>query len=134
MFENSFTIFGANSANISKIKPLSPIRSSDRRKIADQIISLFGIALPNIDGLENDQNNQNPPTLTVTSVRNSLLPEGSLSARFTTTVGPDLSPISGTVYVGPYAGNDPRILWIKVGDRLIPTGWSDQTRRPSVGA
>ena len=59
---------------------------------------------------------------TLGDLRNSLLPEGSLSARFTTTAGPNLSPVSGTVYVGAHEGLDQRVLWIKIEERLIPTG------------
>ena len=33
-------------ANFAQIKALSPLRSSDRRKLADQIIADFGIATP----------------------------------------------------------------------------------------
>lgn len=55
-------------------------------------------------------------------LRNSLLPEGSLSARFTTTAGPKLSPVSGTVYVGAFESQEQRVLWFKIDEKLVPTG------------
>lgn len=55
-------------------------------------------------------------------LRNSLLPEGSLSARFITTAGPKLSPVSGTIYVGTFEGQEQRVLWIKIDEKLVPTG------------
>lgn len=55
------------------------------------------------------------------TIRNSLLPEGSLSARFTTTAGPDLKQVSGTVYVGALQAEDQRVLWLGINDKLIPT-------------
>ena len=58
----------------------------------------------------------------VGTFRNSLLPENSLSARFTTTAGADLKQVSGTVYAGAHPGEDQRILWFKIEERLIPTG------------
>ena len=54
--------------------------------------------------------------------RNALLPENALSARFTTTAGPNLSQVSGIVYVGSYEGAEQRILWFKMEERLLPTG------------
>lgn len=67
-----------------------------------------------------------PETATTASglgdLRNSLLPEGSLSARFTTTAGPNLSPVSGTIYVGAFEGQEQRVLWIKIEEKLVPTG------------
>lgn len=109
-------------ANFTQIKPLSPLRSSDRRKIADQIISLFNIEVPKHDNLGADQNDQDAHNLSLGDLRNSLLPEGSQSARFTTTAGANLSQVSGTVYVGAHPGQEQRILWIKIEERLFPTG------------
>ena len=65
-------------------------------------------------------------TAGLTTVRKSLLPENALSARFTTTAGPDLKQVSGTVYVGSHegTGGEQRILWVKVGDQMYPTGKS----------
>lgn len=106
-----------------KIKPLSPIRSSDRRKIADQIISSFDIEVPIKGNQEENASIESPATISVGDVRNSLLPDGSLSARFTTTKGANLNQVSGTVYVGAHPGCEQRILWINIEGRLIPTGW-----------
>jgi translation initiation factor 2D len=46
-----------------------------------------------------------------------------LSARFTTTAGPDLKQVSGTVYVGSHdsTGGEQRILWVKVFEKMYPT-------------
>jgi translation initiation factor 2D len=114
-------------ANISQIKPLSPLKSSERRRTADQIISDFGIEIP-VDANTNANANTSPddkaaPTAGLTALRKSLLPENALSARFTTTAGPDLKQISGTVYVGSHEGtrSEQRVLWAKVGDKMYPT-------------
>ena len=56
------------------------------------------------------------------ALRNSLMPEDALSARFNTTTGPDLNQISGTVYAGTHPGEDQRILWFKIDEKFIPTG------------
>ena len=63
-------------------------------------------------------------TAGLTALRRSLLPENALSARFTTTAGPDLKQVSGTVYVGSHegTGNEQKILWVKVGEKMYPTG------------
>ena len=109
----------------TKIKTLSPLRSSDRRKIADQIISDYHIEVPKEETSEENGDAEATnvsPIPGVGALRNSLLPEGSLSAKFTTTAGPDLKPVSGTVYVGAELGGEPRVLWIKLNDRLFPTG------------
>lgn len=105
-----------------QIKPLSPIRSSDRRKIADQIIESFEIEKPFAEPAGADEQDAASTKPTLGDLRNSLLPEGSLSARFTTTAGPNLSPVSGTIYVGAHVGQEQRVLWIKIEERLIPTG------------
>ncbi|KAL4790054.1 hypothetical protein BDV19DRAFT_373048 [Aspergillus venezuelensis] len=113
------------------IKNLSPLRSSDRRKIADQIIADYKIEIPSTpqpgssDDTANAPANSAQPTLT--SIRNSLLPENCLSARFTTTAGPDLREVQGTVYVGTHGDGDERALWFKIDQgpgaekRLYPT-------------
>lgn len=44
-----------------------------------------------------------------------------MSARFTTTHGPDLKQVSGTVYSGSHNGEEQRILWFKFDDKLYPT-------------
>ncbi|GFF87839.1 translation machinery-associated protein 64 [Aspergillus udagawae] len=99
------------------IKNLAPLRSSDRRKIADQIISDYHISIPSAAPTEDDSNTPNTSNQTlpnITAIRNSLLPENSLSARFSTTAGPQLREVQGTVYVGTHPGGEERILWFKV--------------------
>lgn len=105
------------------------MRSSDRRKIADQIIKDYSIVIPAAEPSAEDStpapSNTTSPNLTAT--RNSILPENSLSGRFTTTTGPDLKEIQGTVYVGTHAESEERILWFKfehgpgADKRLYPT-------------
>ncbi|KAI9834448.1 MAG: hypothetical protein M1826_002602 [Phylliscum demangeonii] len=99
------------------IKQLSPLRSSDRRRIADQIIADCHVLLPPSSGNDADQNPQGD----LAALRNSILPDDSLSAKFTTTVGPDNRPVSGTVYVGSHNGGDQRVLWIKYEEQMYPT-------------
>ncbi|KAI4167703.1 MAG: hypothetical protein LQ343_006983, partial [Gyalolechia ehrenbergii] len=105
----------------NQIKALAPLRSSDRRKIADQIIAEYGIEVPTQGPGEGPENGNGTSSIGVGAIRNSLLPENSLSARFTTTAGKDLKQVSGTVYVGAHPGEEQRILWIKLEDRLLPT-------------
>lgn len=104
------------------IKPLSPIRSSDRRKLADQIISDYSLISENTTS-EQDQTPEQKAEATAarTALRNSILPENTQSARFTTTVGPELRQVSGTVYVGSQDGHDTRILWFEVDKRTYPS-------------
>jgi translation initiation factor 2D len=93
-------------------KPLSPLRSSDRRKLAEQIISDFQLKI----------NSEKEPQNGLAALRNSLLPDSSQTARFTTTAGPDLKTVSGTVYVGAHPGKEQRILWVRIEERMFPTG------------
>ncbi|KAI4649159.1 hypothetical protein J4E93_003473 [Alternaria ventricosa] len=104
------------------IKPLSPLKSSDRRRTADQIIADFGIDIP-VDADANPDDKAASSTAGLTALRKSLLPENALSARFTTTAGPDLKQVSGTIYVGSHEGTsgEQRVLWVKVGDKMYPT-------------
>lgn len=114
-----------------QIKNLAPLRSSDRRKIADQIINDYKITIPSIEPSAEDsttpQATSNTTSSNLTAVRNSLLPENSLSARFTTTSGPDLKEVQGTVYVGTHPEGEERVLWFKfehgpgADKRLYPT-------------
>ncbi|KAG9680755.1 hypothetical protein KCU95_g15738, partial [Aureobasidium melanogenum] len=101
------------------VKPLAPLRSSDRRKTADSIIAEYGLQ----PKPSNDSNVEDKAAATAetTALRNALLPEGVQTARFTTTHGPDLKQVSGTVYVGAYPGDDARVLWFKIEDRMYPT-------------
>ncbi|KAJ5135651.1 Translation initiation factor SUI1 [Penicillium bovifimosum] len=104
------------------IKNLSPLRSSDRRKIADQIIKDYQISVP-----LNSSEDTSAPASSLTSIRNSLLPENTQTARFTTTAGPDLRELQGIVYVGTHPDEDERVLWFKLehgpgaDKRLYPT-------------
>jgi translation initiation factor 2D len=113
---------GVNSVtNRDQIKALSPLRSSDRRKLADQIIADLDISHSKLaEDASADQKAAHSAELTV--LRNSILPENALSAKFTTTHGPDLQQVSGTVYVGTHQGDEQRILWVKIGNSLFPTG------------
>ncbi|KAI9923779.1 hypothetical protein ASPWEDRAFT_109433 [Aspergillus wentii DTO 134E9] len=115
------------------IKNLSPLRSSDRRKIADQIISDYKISIPSTAPSEaKGEDSTTPATSSTTSpnlttIRNSLLPDNSLSARFTTTAGPQLREVQGTVYVGTHPEGEERVLWFKLehgpgaDGRIYPT-------------
>ncbi|KAJ9622317.1 hypothetical protein H2203_006535 [Taxawa tesnikishii (nom. ined.)] len=101
------------------IKPLAPIRSSDRRKTADNIIADYGLGKPAQD--DPSAEDKAASTAERANLRNSLLPENVQSARFTTTHGPDLKQVSGTVFVGSHPGDDQRVLWFKIEDRIYPT-------------
>ncbi|KAF2271911.1 uncharacterized protein EI97DRAFT_427338 [Westerdykella ornata] len=103
------------------IKPLSPLKSSDRRRTADQIIADFGLQVPVDSSAEAEDKAASAAPLT--ALRKSLLPENSQSARFTTTAGPDLKQVSGTIYAGSHegTGDEQRILWVKVEDKMYPT-------------
>ncbi|KAJ9617272.1 hypothetical protein H2200_000993 [Cladophialophora chaetospira] len=110
-----------------QIKNLSPLRSSDRRKLADQIIAEYKIHVPKLDEIDNtateSQATSNQPTPALSSIRTSLIPETCLSARFTTHAGASATLVSGAVYVGAHLGQEERILWIQYGkdSRLYPT-------------
>ncbi|KAI9679210.1 MAG: hypothetical protein M1817_005229 [Caeruleum heppii] len=108
------------------IKPLAPIRSSDRRKLADQIIKDFNVKVPEgieePNGKQQEEGQTSSPGPTLSSIRNALLPEHSMSAKFTTTAGPDLKTVSGTVYIGSHPCKAQRVLWIKYYERMYPTG------------
>lgn len=73
-----------------------------------------------------DVDDKQASTAGLTALRKSLLPENALSARFTTTAGPDLKQVSGTVFVGSHEGtnDEQRVLWVKVGENMYPTGLS----------
>ena len=102
-----------------QIKNLSPLRSSDRRKLADQIIADYSVVIPAAP--EDPAATSSTPTLT--SIRSSLLPDNLQSARFTTHAGANATLVSGTVYVGAHPGSEERILWIQYGKegRIYPT-------------
>jgi translation initiation factor 2D len=102
-----------------QIKPAAPLRSSDRRKLADQIIQEYNLDLPQADDESAEQKAE--ATAARSSLRNSLLPDNVQSARFTTTHGPDLKHASGSVYVGSQNGEDARILWWQIDGKMYPS-------------
>jgi translation initiation factor 2D len=106
---------------VDQIKPLAPLRSSDRRKTADQIIKDLDLTVKALVADTESAEEKAAATAELTALRNSLLPDNSLSARFTTTHGPDLKLVSGTVYVGSHNGEEQRVLWAKINDRMYPT-------------
>jgi len=83
--------------------------------------------VPSIETSSDETNAGSAPLPTLSSIRNSLFPENSLTARFTTTSGPDLQEVQGIVYVGAHPGEEERVLWFKVehgpgyDKRLYPT-------------
>lgn len=92
------------------IRNLAPLRSSDRRKLADQIIRDYQVPLP-------EQTDDASSTSTLSFLRNALLPDSTSSARFITPTE------QGTVYIGSHPDQDERVLWFQTGKnpRLIPT-------------
>ena len=106
-----------------KIKNLAPLRSSDRRKVVDQIIAEYQIEVP--QSTTEEQNEVQAQAGGIGALRNSLLPDGALSAKFSTTVGQDLKTVNGTVYVGAHVAGDQRVLWIKLQEHIVPTGISN---------
>ncbi|EXJ91751.1 hypothetical protein A1O3_00301 [Capronia epimyces CBS 606.96] len=114
-----------------QVKNLSPLRSSDRRKLADQIIADYKVHVPTLEEIDptcsatevQAHQASHNPTPALSSTRTSLIPDTCLSARFTTHAGPDATLVSGTVYVGAHPGQEERILWIQYGKdaRLYPT-------------
>lgn len=75
-----------------------------------------------MENAEGDGDGQAAAGIGLGALRSSLLPENSLSARFTTTAGPELKQVSGTVYVGAHPGEVQRVLWIRFEERVFPTG------------
>lgn len=115
-------ISNVESLTKSKIKTLAPLRSSDRRKVTDQIIADYQLQLPKLEADEDNLDEQARTSSGIGTLRNSLLPDGSLSAKFYTTLGPDLRSVSGTIYVGASHGEEQRVLWFKADEKLYPTG------------
>lgn len=103
------------------VKPLAPLRSSDRRKLADQIIQDYQLDIQKPSEPEQTHEQKAEATAARTSLRNALLPDNLQSARFTTTRGEDLKQVSGTVYVGNHDGEEQRVLWFQVEGRTLPT-------------
>ncbi|KAF2462414.1 eukaryotic translation initiation factor SUI1 family protein [Lineolata rhizophorae] len=121
-----------------QIKPLAPLRSSDRRKTADSIIADLKLSVPvqppanEGDASAADAEDKGASTAALTALRNALLPENAQAARFTTTAGPDLKQVSGTIYVGSYEDSEAaRILWFRVGERMHPTVYA-LWRNPAI--
>lgn len=111
-----------------QIKNLSPLRSSDRRRLADQIIADYQVHVPTLEEIDStaaaeEVQRVHHPTPALSSIRTSLVPETCLSARFITHAGANAVVVSGTVYVGAHPGQEERILWIQYGKvaRLYPT-------------
>ena len=104
-----------------QIKNLSPLKSSERRKLADQIRKDYSLPEPQTEQSQEPDGQSQPQTLT--SIRNALLPDPTASAKFTTLHGANSTLISGTLYVGAHPGQEERVLWFQIGkdDRLIPT-------------
>jgi translation initiation factor 2D len=109
------------------LKPFTALRSSDRRKLADQIIEDYCLVTKDeSSGVEQSSEEKSEAVAARTALRNSILPENVQSARFTTTVGPDLRQASGTIYVGSQEGEDARILWFQIDGKTFPsiyTAW-----------
>lgn len=126
------------------VKNLSPLRSSDRRRLADQIISDYRVLIPTDSPSSPPEDEQSHDVAhpeagdasklepgasssnvvpSLAGIRNQLLPDSTSSARFTTTTGPDSTPVSGTVYVGAHPNAEARVLWVQYGKNpaLIPT-------------
>ncbi|KAF8430303.1 RNA binding protein-like protein Ligatin/Tma64 [Tirmania nivea] len=97
----------------AQIKPSAPLRSSDRRKIAQSLIDEFNLTPPPSENRD----------AIVTALRNSLLPDNTTSAKFTTNLGPELDQVQGVVYVGSHAPGEEvqRPLWVKVDGVMFPT-------------
>jgi len=107
-----------------QIKAQAPIRSSDRRKTAQQMIADLAYTSPSASETE-------------ASLRNSILPDGSSHAKFTTTYGPDLTPANGMIYLGSHSADvEDRPLWVKIERQtpeLFPTVftlWKNPTLLP----
>lgn len=106
-----------------QIKNLSPLKTSERRKLADQIRKDYSLPEPQNESSSEQNGEQTSQPQTLTSIRNALLPDPTSWAKFTTTHGSGSSQISGTIYVGAHPGQEERVLWFQIGkdDRLIPT-------------
>ncbi|CUS15373.1 unnamed protein product [Tuber aestivum] len=123
------------------VKQLAPLRSTDRRKLANQIIKDFNLTPPppppapppaptNTEALgeatiENAEAgaavpHPPPPNAGEIALRNALLPDPTNSAKISTTHGPDLKPIAGMIYLT--SDKPPLPLWVKMGsEEMFPT-------------
>ncbi|KAF3924130.1 Ligatin [Arthrobotrys entomopaga] len=67
------------------------------------------------------------PDPSLTALRNTLLPESTVSAKFTTTLGPDLHPVNGIIYSGTHPNSSiitdgkTRPLWVKTDECWFPS-------------
>ena len=86
----------------------------------DDIISTYQIEIKEPAEQQRSEGHSQPSG--ITQLRNSLLPDGALSAKFSTTVGADSKIVNGTVYVGAYGDDEQRILWLRINDQTLPTG------------
>jgi translation initiation factor 2D len=128
VFSHSFLLLHCLTLIHPQLKSQASLRSSDRRKIAQQIIQDLSYSPPS----PTDEGSTSE-----VSLRNQLLPDGSSSAKFTTTHGPDLAPVSGNIYFGTHADEqEERPLWVRV-DRQSPelsptvfTLWKNPTLLP----
>lgn len=102
-----------------QIKSAAPLRSSDRRRLADSIIQDHGLQEPQSEEQTAEQKAQ--ATAARTALRSSLLPENVQTARFSTTHGPALKQVNGTVYLGAHNGEDARVLWWQIDGRMYPS-------------
>lgn len=117
-------------------KPAAPLRSSERRRLADDIIREYGLehlaaAPTNGDG----ETLAEEKDVARTRLRNALLPEDTQQARFSTTLGADGKEVGGTVYIGTPSTSAPtvqgsgleqpqqhqRILWWSHQAHVYPT-------------
>ncbi|TGZ76539.1 hypothetical protein EX30DRAFT_312329 [Ascodesmis nigricans] len=90
-----------------QVKPVSSVRSSDRRKLADTLINTLSIPVPSSPETDSSSG--------IANLRTSLLPPTTQAAKFSTTHGPDLTPVHGTIYVGsPIPSQDTRASWISL--------------------
>jgi hypothetical protein len=118
-----------------QIKSLSPLRSSDRRKLADQIIADLHLPLPDKPAEDAPPEAKAAAAAALTDLRNALLPESAMAARFSTTVGAEARTVGGTVYAAALApGGEVRVLWVKVDERLYPTGRPSPAKAHDAGS
>ncbi|KAI5367911.1 Putative SUI1 domain, PUA-like superfamily, SUI1 domain superfamily, SWIB/MDM2 domain superfamily [Septoria linicola] len=100
------------------MKPQAPMRSSDRRKLADQIIKDFELDRPEQAANEQTPEQKAEAAAAHSALRNSLLPENTQSTTFKRS---ESQQGSGTLYVGNQDGEDSRILWFQVEGQMIPS-------------
>lgn len=118
------------------IKPAAPLRSSERRRLADDIIREYGLEPVSVPALTGDgETSAEEKDTARIRLRNALLPEDTQQARFSTTLGPEGKEVGGTVYigtsvtpaptsqgnVGEMAQQHQRILWWSYHGHLYPT-------------